>query len=122
MHHLARFFRVFTVVCAPLLLLGLLPQQAAAVPAAAPEHPVYTGTVHAVQAKTGTLELITGVGFALRLVQISTRSSTELTSEGAAIQLTDLAPGDVVRAECTVADSGPVADHIERLPAPESGP
>src|SRR3989442_3509354 len=31
----------------------------------------YQGTVHSVQAKTGTLELITGVGHALRLVQIS---------------------------------------------------
>src|SRR2546428_3191526 len=30
----------------------------------------YQGTVHSVQAKTGTLELITGVGHALRLVQM----------------------------------------------------
>src|SRR2546427_1178228 len=42
-------------------------QQAAHQPAAAY---TYQGTVHSVQPKTGTLELVTGVGLALRLVQM----------------------------------------------------
>lgn len=119
MSQLARAAITLTAVCAAVLLLGLLPQQAAP-PPAAPHHHVFTGTVHAVQAEAGSLDLITGVGYALRLVHISTRPATRTTSGAAAIRLVDLAPGDLVRADCTMTASGPVADHIERLPAPAS--
>src|SRR2546426_6819498 len=46
----------------------------------------YQGTVHSMQAKTGTLELITGVGHALRLVQMRVPTGLRMagTATGAA--------------------------------------
>ncbi len=38
----------------------------------------YRGTVHTVQSRAGSLELITGVGFALRLVQMRAVAATRI--------------------------------------------
>src|SRR5439155_10974973 len=59
----------------------------------------YQGTVRAVNARAGTLELITGVGMSLRVVRMTTAPTTRLVDAGAASRLADLKPGDVVRAE-----------------------
>src|SRR5439155_11316131 len=60
------------------------------------------GTVRAVNARAGTLELITGVGMSLRVVRMSTAPTTRLVAAGAAPRLADLKPGDVEigRASC----------------------
>jgi hypothetical protein len=72
---------------------------------------VYHGTVQAVT--PGSLKLITGMGLALRLVQMRTAPTTSIVSDGAAVALDDLRPGDVVRADCRSTDSGLIADRIE---------
>jgi hypothetical protein len=72
---------------------------------------VYQGTVHTV--KSGSVELIIGVGLALRLVQVRTLPTTVVASEGAPVALTDLKRGDVVRADCRLTDTGLVVDRIE---------
>src|SRR6266545_1126413 len=59
----------------------------------------YQGTVRAVNARAGTLELITGVGMSLRVVRMTMAPTTRLAAAGAAPRLADLKPGDVVRAE-----------------------
>jgi len=86
-------------------------------PAAAPAQRdvpyTYQGTVHAVQLKTRTVDVITGVGYALRIVQMRALPTTLITSEGAAVGLADLAPGDVVRMDCRRTDAGLVVDKIE---------
>jgi hypothetical protein len=74
----------------------------------------YEGTVRTVQPKPASLELITGVGMALRLVRMSVPAAAHIESGGAAIALRDLRPGDVVRAECHQTHAGLVADRIER--------
>ena len=75
----------------------------------------YQGTVRVVNARTGTLELITGVGMSLRVVRISTTPTTRLAAAGAAPRLADLKAGDVVRAECRRTATGLVADRVEKL-------
>src|SRR5438552_2283822 len=55
----------------------------------------YQGTVRAVNARAGTLELITGVGMSLRVVRVKTAPTTRLVAAGAAPRLADLKPADV---------------------------
>src|SRR5438093_5653779 len=77
----------------------------------------YQGTVRAVNARTGALELITGVGMSLRVVRMTTAPTTRLVAAGAASspRLADLKPGDVVRTECRRTPTGLVADRIEKV-------
>jgi hypothetical protein len=77
----------------------------------------YRGTIHRVDPKTGTLELITGVGMALRLVHMTTSPTARATS-GRALGPADLKAGDVVRAECHQTPAGLVADRIEKIEVP----
>jgi hypothetical protein len=73
------------------------------------------GTVHAVEPKTGAVEVVTGVGMALRLVRLQTLPTTEIMGGGAGVAQTELKRGDVVRAECRWTDKGLVADRIEKV-------
>ncbi|HYT70636.1 MAG TPA: hypothetical protein VEK78_04595 [Gemmatimonadales bacterium] len=73
----------------------------------------YTGTVHAVQTTTRSIDLIVGVGMALRLVHIRAAPTTSMAGDGGPVALGDVAPGDVVRADCRMTDTGLVADRIE---------
>lgn len=66
----------------------------------------YRGTVHAVNTRARTLELITGVGMALRIVKITAPSAASLAN---------LKVGDVVSADCHRAATGLVADRIEKV-------
>ena len=75
----------------------------------------YQGTLRAVNARAGTLELITGVGMSLRVVSMKTAPTTRLVAAGAAPRLADLKPGDVVRAEGRRTAAGLVADRVEKL-------
>jgi hypothetical protein len=72
---------------------------------------VYQGTVHSV--KRGAVDLITGVGHALRLVHMRTLPTTEIATAAGAATLSALKPGDVVRADCRKTDAGLVVDRIE---------
>lgn len=86
-----------------------------------PTHPAthaaqtYQGAVHAVQSRPAGLDLITGVGFALRLVRMRTLPATSVDSAGTTIPLGHVKPGDIVRTDCRMTDAGLVADHIEKL-------
>jgi hypothetical protein len=109
------------LVCSPALPLTVLAQQPAP-PQDTTQLYVYTGTVHAVQSQTGSLDLITGMGHALRLVHIRTLPATQTMSGVATIRFADLAPGDKLRADCRMTPSGLIADRIEKLPAPGQSP
>ena len=100
------------VLAAAPLLLSLL-ARAPSAPLPAPT--TYQGTVQAVQPKTASLDLVTGMGFALRLVHIRTLPTTQVASAGATLSFAGIKPGDIVRAECHITDAGPVADRIEKL-------
>ena len=81
---------------------------------AAPSY-TYRGTIRAINARTGTLELITGVGLSLRVVEITTARTTRILTASATPRLAELKPGDVVRAECRRTAAGLVADRVEKL-------
>jgi hypothetical protein len=121
LHRLPRPLRILALICAPSLLFGLAAQQPAPPPATVQPY-TYTGTVHAVSAETGSLDLITGVGHALRLVHMSTLPTTQTMSGVVAIRFVDIAPGDEVRAACRMTASGLVADRIDRLSEPGRAP
>ena len=74
------------------------------------------GTIQAVQPATGAVDVITGVGMALRLVRIQTSAATEGMRAGPAAGAAPapLKPGDVVRVVGHRTDGGIVADRIER--------
>ena len=101
---------VLLAVLIPLALRAARPQQ--------PAPYTYHGTIQAVQAKAGSLDLITGVGMALRLVHMRTTSGTHIASGTASLALRDLKPGTVIRAECHPTDQGLVADRIEKVGTP----
>ncbi len=94
--------------------------QAASQPAA---KYTYRGTIHRVDPKTRRLDLITGVGMALRLVHMTLPPAaraavTAGTAGGQALGPADLKPGDVVQVECHQTSAGLVADRIERIAVP----
>jgi len=110
--------RTVALACSAVLLLVFSPP-APTPPATQPY--VYTGTVRTLEPKTGSLDLITGVGHALRLVHITTLPATQTLSGGTAIRLTDIRPGDILRADCRMTDTVLVADRIEKLASPSAG-
>src|SRR6266478_2547232 len=95
---------------AALAAVALLP--AAFASAQAEEPHTYRGTVHTVQ--PGALDLITGVGYALRVVHIRTPATTVVARGGVSLHVSELKPGDVVRADCRLTDTGLVAERIEQ--------
>jgi hypothetical protein len=93
------------------LAAGLL--LAAAFATAQAEEPhTYRGTVYAV--RPGALDLITGVGYALRLVHIRTPETTVVARGSASLHVGELKPGDVVRADCRLTDTGLDAERLEQ--------
>ena len=80
--------------------------------AQAEEPHTYRGTVYKVQA--GALDLITGVGYALRVVHIRTPATTVVARGSASLHVSELKPGDVVQADCRLTDAGLIAERIEQ--------
>lgn len=99
----------------PALIVLLLTLTSPPAPPAAQQ--TYEGTVHAVQAHPAGLELVTGVGFALRMIRVRTVPATVVDSAGAAIPMSHIAPGDIVRIDCSTTVTGLVADHVTKLGA-----
>ncbi len=114
MQHLTRAAALSAILLLPLLTTAAVDRRARAAAQPAQSY-TYRGTVHAIDARTSSVALITGVGMALRLVQLRALSTTHISAAGAPIPLTALKPGDVVRADCHRTAAGLVADQIERL-------
>ena len=86
--------------------------------AAAQQQPAYTsiqGTVHALQPKSGSLDVVTGVGMALRLVRLAAPPTVQIASGGAAVPLSALKRGDIVRVQCHWSGKQLIADRIEKV-------
>ena len=94
---------------AAVVALSLL--AAAAAPAGADEPQTYRGTVYAVQ--LGGLDLLTGVGYALRVVHIRTPETTVVRG-GGSLHVGEIKPGDVIEADCRLTEAGLVAERIEQ--------
>jgi len=79
--------------------------------AQAEEPRTYRGTVYAVH--LGGLDLLTGVGEALRVVYIRTPETTVVRGGGSR-HGREIKAGDVIEADCRLTDAGLVAERIEQ--------
>ena len=104
---------------APLALAAQ--QQPTPPPAAQPTapHDSVRGAIRAVDVRARTLEVTTGVGYALRVVRMQVPASVPITDrktgQGEPIKLAELKPGDVIRASFGGRPTGFVAYTIERV-------
>src|SRR6266480_5254855 len=80
-----------------------------------PATPSVQGTIYAIQPKSGSLDLVTGVGMALRVVHVTAPASARLAPAG--IPLSALKRGDIVRVQCHWSGKQLVADRIDKVGA-----
>ena len=115
MHRLT--FVLFASFLAPLTLAA---QARPIVP-----HDSVRGSIRTVDVRTRTLEVTTGVGFALRVVRLQVPADVPITNkergQGEPIRLSELRPGDIIRAVFGGRATGFVAYTIERLGRMEVG-
>jgi len=71
-----------------------------------------------VDPETQRLEVLTGVGLALRVLRIRCDEATLIQSAGKQVRLASLKRGDPVRVTCRPSVEGYVAIRIEALPRP----
>lgn len=116
---------LFISLClAPLVLAAQQTTPPPAPPPAPVPHDSVQGAVRVVELSSRTLEVTTGVGFALRIVRLAVPAGVPVTDEAkdAPIPLSTLKPGDIVR----VLFGGPparyIAYSIERVGRMETGP
>ena len=88
-------------------------------------HDSVRGAIRAVDMRARTLEVTTGVGYALRVVRLQVPASVPITDrkagQGEPIKLAELKPGDVIRASFGGRATGFVAYTIERVGRMEAG-
>lgn len=105
--------------------VALAAQQPTAPPPPAAPHDTVRGAIRAVDVRARTLEVTTGVGFALRVVRLQVPAGVPITDrdEGQPepIGLAALKPGDVIRASFGSRPTGFVAYTIERVGRMETG-
>jgi hypothetical protein len=89
--------------------------------AAGSEAATITATVRSVNAEARTLEVVTGVGYALAVVKLSYEAGAEARTAAGTAPLAQLKPGDLVRIEYTRGAGVNTAKTIAVLPRPESG-
>jgi hypothetical protein len=82
----------------------------------------YQGTVQAVRRQAGEVDLLTGVGEALRVLHLRIVPATRITSEGGPATVADILPGDLIHADCRQTPQGLVADRVEKLGRVDSLP
>ena len=73
------------------------------------------GTIVAVQPKAGTLDVVTGVGMALRQVRLTVPATARIASGGAVVPLSMLKRGDIVRVQWHWSGKRLVTDRIEKV-------
>jgi hypothetical protein len=76
------------------------------------------GTVTAVDTRARTLDLLTGVGYALRIRRVHLPPDLKLEAQRPATTVPALAPGSIVRVEFRQTASGAVATTVEVLQNP----
>ena len=88
-------------------------------------HDSVRGAIRAVDVRARTLEVTTGVGYALRVVRLQVPASVPITDRkagpGEPIKLGELKPGDLIRVSFGGRATGFVAYTIERVGRMEAG-
>lgn len=103
----------------PFSLVSLLAPLALAAQQPAAPHDSVQGAVRTVDVRARTIEVTTGVGFALRIVRMQVPAEVPITNRAAGqpapMKLAELKPGDVIRAQFGARPTGFVAYTIERV-------
>jgi hypothetical protein len=88
-------------------------------------HDSVQGAIHRVDVRARTLDVKTGVGFALRIVRMQVPTAVPITDrksgQATPINLAELKPGDVIRVSFGGRQTGFVAYTIERVGRMETG-
>ena len=88
-------------------------------------HDSVRGAVRTVDVRTRSLEVTSGVGYAIRVVRLQVPAAVPITDrkngQGASINLAELKPGDVIRVSFGGRQTGFVAYTIERIGRMEAG-
>ncbi len=108
------------ITSAALVLLALVPLLTTLDTVAAQQQPAYIsiqGTIQSLQPKSGSLDVVTGVGMALRIVHLTAPPSVQIAGGGAGAPLSALKRGDIVRVQCHRSGAQLVADRIEKVMA-----
>jgi DNA-binding transcriptional LysR family regulator len=115
---------LFSSLCF-LAFLSAAASPAPPAPAATPPPPLpslpsatLTGTVQSVDARARTIEVVTGVGYALRVVKLAWEATVTLKAAAAGAGMAQLKPGDVIRVEYAKAPDRNAVRTIELLPSP----
>lgn len=107
-----------TLVLLSLLACGGARQEASLPEPARPANStsnVLTATCRSMSYDGDTMDVITGVSFALRVVTFLVDEGTEVVIRGERGELADLAPGKVVRIQYRTTPQGNQADRIEEV-------
>jgi len=110
-----------SILCFSVFLSGAVsaaPPSPTATPAAPLPSATLTGMVQSVDAQARTLEVVTGVGYALRVVKLSWKEAPTMKAAAAGAGMSQVKPGDLVRVEYGKAPEGNVVKSIELLPSP----
>ncbi len=83
-----------------------------------PTSNVLTATCRSMNVGAGTMDVITGLSFALRVITFRVDESTEVVIRGERAELVDLGPGRVVRIQYRRTPQGNLADRIEEVWTP----
>ena len=111
----------FLTLCFSVFLSGAAsaaPPSPAATPAAPLLSATLTATVQSIDAQARTLEVVTGVGYALRVVKLSWKEAPTVKAAATGAGMAQLKPGDLVRVEYGKAPDGNVVKTVEILPRP----
>jgi hypothetical protein len=77
-----------------------------------------TATVRSVDPPGRTLEIVTGVGLALRIVRLAWKETITVKAANAGVGIAQLKPGDFVHVEYAKTSAGNIVKTIELLPPP----
>jgi hypothetical protein len=87
-------------------------------PAAPLASTTLNATVQSIDTQAGTLEVVTGVGYALRVLKLSWKVSPTVKAAASGAGLSQIKPGDLVRVQYAKTTQGNVLSTIELLPPP----
>jgi hypothetical protein len=94
------------------------PPSPAATPAAPSPSATLTATVQSIDTQARTLQVVTGVGYALRVVKLSWKEAPTMKAAATGTGMAQIKPGDLVRVEYAKAPDGDVVKTVEILPRP----
>jgi hypothetical protein len=109
---------VSTLALLSTLACGGTPREAPVPGPARPTSPtsnVLTATCRSMNADAGTMDVITGLSFALRVMTFQVDETTEIVIRGERAELADLRQGKVVRIQYRKTPQGNLADRIEEV-------